>query len=283
MNLQDFCYQPHVGFEGRNQQYGAYELRKKYSKNLSTTLLVVVFSSATLFAAPIIKRAFLPQEEVIAKNNIPDDDTIVCYLPIPDIEEKKPEELTTVVIPPIQQPPVNQEVFQVIEIIDHKPDKQLTINKDLEDNNSAISNKKQDGDGAVNKPEETITDVKGKLMEGTGTEKEDNEVKEPFTVAQDASFEGGINEFRKKLQRQIVYPNLARKKGTEGTVHLQFVVEKDGSISNISVLKGIGDGCDEESIRALSKINTLWAPAKDGKGKSVRVRKTIPIKFALNQ
>ena len=86
-----------------------------------------------------------------------------------------------------------------------------------------------------------------------------------------------------RLQKQIVYPSLARKKGTEGTVHLQFVVEKDGSISNISVLKGIGDGCDEESVRALEKITKRWASGKDAKGKSVRVRKTIPIKFALNQ
>ncbi|KOY84820.1 hypothetical protein AD998_00460 [bacterium 336/3] len=283
MNLQDFCYQPHVGFEGRNQQYGAYELRKKYSKNLSTTLLVVVFSSATLFAAPIIKRAFLPKEEVVKQidTSIEPTTTPIDILPKePEIEKPK---VTTIVIPPIQQPPVNQEVFQVIEIKDHKIDKKLTTNEELEDKNTAISNKKQDGDGAVNKPEETITDVKGKLMEGTGTEKEDNEVKEPFMLAQDAAFEGGINEFRKQLQKQIVYPSLARKKGTEGTVHLQFVVEKDGSISNISVLKGIGDGCDEESVRALEKITKRWASGKDAKGKSVRVRKTIPIKFALNQ
>lgn len=282
MNLQDFCYQPHVGFEGRNQAYGAYELRKKYSKTLSTTLLVVVFSSATLFATPIIQRAFSPQEEVVAEKNLPDDNTIVCYFPPPNIEEQKPE-ITTIVIPPIKEQQVATIDYQEINITPDEVKKKLIETETIKDDAVAISDETKKGDGSPIKTEETITETKGKLTEGTGTEKEDNEIKESFVLAQDASFEGGINEFRKQLQKHIVYPSLARKKGTEGTVHLQFVVEKDGSISNISVLKGIGDGCDEEAIRALKKITTLWASGKDAKGKSVRVRKSIPIKFTINQ
>jgi protein TonB len=283
MNLQDFCYQPHVGFEGRNQAYGAYELRKKYSKTLSTTLLVVVFSSATLFATPIIQRVFSPKEEIVKQIDNIEPKTIPIDILPKEPEIEKPEKLTRVVTEPIKQPPVSEIDFREVQIVD-KPVDSLITNKQAETTNSAISDKNQIGDGSPIKPEETITDVKGELTKGLGDkEEEDNTVKEGFMIAQDASFEGGIDEFRKQLQKYIVYPSLAHKKGTQGTVHLQFVVEKDGSISNISVLKGIGDGCDEEAIRALKKITTLWASGKDAKGKSVRVRKSIPIKFTINQ
>ncbi|MCU0436873.1 MAG: TonB family protein [Raineya sp.] len=282
MNLQDFCYQPHVGFEGRNQAYGAYDLRKKYSKVLSTTLLVVAFSSVTLFATPLIQRAFSPKEEVVKQVEPPIDSTIPIDIITPP-DERKEKEKTIVVIEPIKEQQIATIDYQEINITPEEIKKKLVETDSIKDDATAISDETKKGDGSPIKPDETITDTKGNLMDGTGEEPKVDIVLEPFMVAQDASFEGGINEFRKKLQKQIVYPSLARKKGTEGTVTLQFVVEKDGSISNVTILKGIGDGCDEESIKALSKINTLWAPAKDGKGKSVRVRKTIPIKFALNQ
>jgi len=277
MNFQDFCYLPHVGFEGRNQAYGAYELRKKYSKTLSVTLLVVIFSSAAIFATPLIQRAFLPEETT--KNE--DPIVVIDNTPINVIKIDDPKDEPLVIKQPFQEPPqVSTKTFTDIVIVETAT-KPIHNNKDIEESDVAISKTDKDGEGGDREFEKITVDTTKSSL-GTGEPKEDNEIKEPFTLTQDASYEGGINEFRKELQKKVIYPSLARKKGTDGTVTLQFVVEKNGTISNITVLKGIGDGCDEEAIKALQKMTKPWSPGRDAKGKTVRVRKSLPIKFLIN-
>lgn len=80
------------------------------------------------------------------------------------------------------------------------------------------------------------------------------------------------------LQRQIRYPELARKAGVEGRVFLQFVVDEEGFVSDVVVLKGIGAGCNEEAVRVLSEAR--FTPGKQ-RGRAVRVRMSLPISFRL--
>jgi TonB family protein len=82
------------------------------------------------------------------------------------------------------------------------------------------------------------------------------------------------------LAKNLKYPVDARESGIQGTVFTQFIVEKDGSITNIKVLRGIGGGCDEECLRII-KLMPKWNSGKEF-GKSVRVRFVLPIKFSLN-
>ncbi len=98
-------------------------------------------------------------------------------------------------------------------------------------------------------------------------------------VEKQAQFPGGMERFYQYLSREIQYPSNAKKMGVEGTVFLQYVVNKDGSITDIKVVKGIGSGCDEEAVRVL-KNSPKWIPAEH-KGEIVRVRMTVPIKFIL--
>lgn len=92
--------------------------------------------------------------------------------------------------------------------------------------------------------------------------------------------EGGITAFYQYLAKNIKYPALARKMGVTGNVTVQFVIDKDGSITDIEILKGIGSGCDEEAIRVLQKAQK-WKPGKQ-RGVPVKVRMVIPIFFRLN-
>lgn len=93
------------------------------------------------------------------------------------------------------------------------------------------------------------------------------------------AFEGGSSAFVQYLVSNLQYPPAAREGNVEGRVMVNFIVERDGRLSNISILQGIGGGCDEEALRVM-KNAPAWLPGEH-KGQKVRVQCTIPITFKL--
>ncbi|MGB3848804.1 MAG: energy transducer TonB [Tunicatimonas sp.] len=100
-----------------------------------------------------------------------------------------------------------------------------------------------------------------------------------ITVETQPSFPGGISAFYQYLGESVVYPKQAIRQSVSGKVFVEFVVDKDGSLSQIKVLKGIGAGCDEEALRVI-KNSPRWNPGKQ-RGRAVRVRMVVPISFKL--
>lgn len=101
-----------------------------------------------------------------------------------------------------------------------------------------------------------------------------------YKVAQSQpSFPGGISALKKYLSDNIKYPALAINMGQTGTVYVGFVVEKDGSVSNVSILRSLGYGCDEEAMRVVENMPP-WIPGMQV-GKAVRVEFILPVKFTL--
>jgi len=98
-------------------------------------------------------------------------------------------------------------------------------------------------------------------------------------VERPPSFPGGESAMLKFMAENIKYPTFAREQGIQGTVAAEFVVEKDGSISSMKILKGLGGGCDEEFLRVLS-LMPKWTPGEKG-GEAVRVRSLAPARFRL--
>ena len=94
------------------------------------------------------------------------------------------------------------------------------------------------------------------------------------------SYPGGAEALYEYLNDNIRYPIVALESGISGRVYVQFVVEKDGSVSDVKVLRGIGGGCDEEAIRVVEKM-PKWNPGKQ-RGRAVRVLYMVPINFTLN-
>ncbi|HLN52710.1 MAG TPA: energy transducer TonB [Lentimicrobium sp.] len=112
------------------------------------------------------------------------------------------------------------------------------------------------------------------------SEEEEVAEAEIFTVVEESpSFPGGDAARIQFLQQNIVYPQMARESGIQGTVYVTFVVERDGRVTDVRVLRGIGGGCDEEAIRVI-KAMPKWNPGKQ-RGKPVRVQFNMPIKFTL--
>jgi len=110
----------------------------------------------------------------------------------------------------------------------------------------------------------------------------DDDYDEPtvFVPVEDQpGFPGGELALMKYLS-QIKYPMMAKEGNIQGTVYITFVVEKDGSVSSVEVARGIGSGCDEESLRVVKNM-PKWSPGEQ-RGRPVRVRMNVPIKFVLS-
>lgn len=98
-------------------------------------------------------------------------------------------------------------------------------------------------------------------------------------VEEEPEFPGGMEALYRYLASNIKYPELAKKEKIQGTVYVSFVVEKDGSVTNIKVLRDIGAGCGEEAVRVVRQM-PKWKPGRQ-RGQRVRVQYNLPIKFSL--
>ncbi len=117
------------------------------------------------------------------------------------------------------------------------------------------------------------------LVEVTG-EMEDEKVDEIFTIVeQQPAPIGGMQAFYEYVGQNLKYPTMASRMNVQGRVFVQFVVEKDGSLTDVTAVKGIGAGCDEEAVRVIENA-PKWVPGKQ-RGRPVRVRMILPIVFKL--
>ncbi len=108
----------------------------------------------------------------------------------------------------------------------------------------------------------------------------EEETDDPLIIAEVMpAYEGGLKAFYAYVQQNLRYPGKARRMGIEGRVIIEFVIGKNGEISEARVLQGIGAGCDEEALRVVTAA-TGWHPGKQ-RGKLVKVRMALPITFKL--
>ena len=111
-------------------------------------------------------------------------------------------------------------------------------------------------------------------------EEEDIQEAEIFTIVEEMpDFPGGTQKLADYLAKNIKYPQMARESGIQGRVFISFVVEPDGSVSNVNVMRSLGGGCDEEAVRVVKSM-PKWKPGKQ-RGKPVRVSYILPVNFKL--
>lgn len=256
-----------VVFRGRNKAYGAYELRKDNSRNTNRALLIGVVLFVFLISLKTILNAiegFIPKAPEKVKV------TEVVLPPPPVNEQQKPP-------PPPPEPPkpkVDQVRFPppVVKPDNEVREKEPPTVKELEVADPGPKDQKGDPNQDI-RIEEPVgnADVKQVVEENT------NQI---FTaVEKSPSFPGGEAAFAKYLGKNIRYPAVARENNVQGRVILTFVVERDGSLTDIKVVRGIGSGCDEEAMRVL-KASPKWTPGIQN-GRPVRVQYSIPVNFAL--
>jgi protein TonB len=245
-------------FENRNKEYGAYQLRKKYNSVLLGGLIIASLIAITGVMIPFLLR---PKNErvlsagrggvMIQMENFSQPEEQIYVPPAPPPQE--PERIQEVVkyVPPV-----------VVDTVFPEEIKQLTTEEVL-----------ASGDGEIR--EATGSGSGDGLIPGTGG----GDAEEPFfQVEVMPSFKGGdLTRFREWVGKRTNYPQAAIDNKIRGTVFLTFIVEKDGSVSNVTVLKGIHPLLDAEAVKVISE-SPKWTPGLQ-RGQPVRVRFQIPLSF----
>jgi len=256
-----------IVFENRNKEYGAYDIRTTYSRMLTKSFLIGTAFFLVLAVSPLI---YLKIQQMNAADKVEVDANLVEILEEqPIIEQPKEEEP-----PPPPPPPKEEEKQEVIQNVVPEPKKAPKIetppppiSKTL-DTQTGLQN--QEG---VKTPVYTPPPPPpgtGKVV--TAEVKVTNEVYE--SVDQASEFPGGINAFRKKVAENF---DVAAIEGADGVVkgQISFVVERDGSITDIKVT-GSNSDFNAEAVRTIKSIKNKWAPAKTN-GQTVRYRYRLPL------
>ena len=248
-----------IVFEGRNKLYGAYELRKSNRKTSMKALIMgaIVFSLAV--SAPLIA-SLLPSGSDDDENL--DVKITAVKLPPKKQEEKKPD----LPPPPPPKPKVDQVKFvkPVVAKAEEVVEEIVEV-KQIKGKNIGAETIKGDPDAILTVDEPV----------GTGTAavvEEDNTVYNTAGIEQKPEFPGGMEKFYKFVGNNYQAPE---EEGLKGKVYVTFVVEKDGSLTDIKVIRDIGYGTGKEAIRVLKKC-PKWTPGEQN-GKKVRVLYSLPI------
>ncbi len=245
-----------VVFEKRNQNYGAFFLRRSYNKNVTRALFFAVFIFLGLISIPLIASYMNRFVKVSVDTTITFDGGMKPPVKN-DIEDVKPQEEKKV-----------ERMVYTAPVITTDPDDKADDFADLQENtnNGVVSIDSDTNLTFVDKHNESP-------IEPVITEK-------PWlSVDIMPTFKGGEDAMFKFLSDHIVYPQMAKETNISGTVGVTFVVEKDGSITNIALLNDIGGSCGEEAMRVV-KMMPRWNGGRQN-NIPVRVQFVLPVKFVL--
>ncbi len=240
-------------FENRNKEYGAYAIRSSYNQTVAKSLSIVLgVICVLLFSSFMMKN----------NNAVPDDglididSTLTVLIDVtPPVDIPIPEKLIK-----NPEPPKSDNInFQATD----KKDDQTVKPVDL-----AIQSNSQ-------------TDGKGADSAAAGTETHNIFIAKPKSkeIVKVPDQMPSLENMSSIISKILRYPPVAVENATSGMVYVTFVVETDGSVSNIQILKGIGDGCEEEAIRVVKALPKWKAGIKDGE--TVRTQCNLPIRFSL--
>lgn len=260
-------------FEGRNQAYGAYQLRKGTSKRNIWSIIIVALAAALLFLGLTVHRMAEPSRTVMNMQAVE----------VANIKKDKKD------VKVEKKDPVKVEPERIIEKVKSsvkftapvirkdnlvKEEDEIKLDE-IEKSTKAIGALTVDGNdelgGEVLRIKEEIASPE------PPKHVEDNKIFE--VVEQNPTFPGGTAALMSWLSQNIKYPVIAAENGVKGRVIVQFVVEKDGSITDVVVVKSVDPSLDKEATRVIKNM-PHWIPGRQN-GSPVRVRFTVPVTFTL--
>ena len=264
-------------FENRNKEYGAYVLRRQTGKRnvISMVTVLILFICVMLFI--VAKAAY---DEYQAKHTAMDQVTELSALTQEKKKEAKVERKET---------PVKQEQQQVVEKVKSsvkftapviKKDDEVKPEDELKSQDEIMSSKVAIGALNVVGNDENGEVLKAKEVIATEPVKPKEEETKVFDVVEQMpSYPGGMSALMQYLSNNIKYPVIAEENGIQGRVICTFVVERDGSITDVRVAKSVDPSLDKEAMRVV-KAMPRWIPGKQN-GSAVRVKYTLPVTFRL--
>jgi protein TonB len=259
-NLRDRLDFDDLLFEKRNMDYGAYMLRKKYKSVVVGSILIGIFVVGCAVILPFIFRR--GTDRVLSGGG--------GYLQV-SMEKFEPP-VDQIIVPPAPRPAESKTVQELVKyvppvVVDTVPPAELTMLTTDQVNNAVSDDQiKVVGTGSGDNLE---------LGEGTGGEDE------PFFIVEVMpSFKGGdINKFREWVQKRTNYPQVAIDNRIQGKVYLTFIIETDGAVSNVTVVKSVDPVIDVEAVKAIES-SPKWSPGLQ-RGSPVRVRYSMWLNFTI--
>ena len=243
-------------FRNRNRDYGSYQLRRQYLK----TLVISVGAGISLFLLFVLIPFFI----YLIRDIRADLDIAYIYEVeyIPFVPPADTELLDMAKAHAFPQ--VEKQLAPVITETEPLEQEMKPVQEEVEINEE--------------KPEETDTSSYGTGGESAGWQA-NTDTTLATTIDVYPRYPGGEDARLYYLRRHVSYPKVAVDKGIQGVVMVVFVVEADGSVTNVKLMQGIGGGCDDEAVRVTREM-PKWSPGKRS-GRSVRVMVKMPIVFGI--
>ena len=238
-----------IVFEGRNKIYGAYELRKSNTKTNVRALIIGASIFSLAIATPLLI-SLIPEST--------GDDTMdqkITTVKLPPKKDKPKEDLK-----PPPPPPPKQTVVKFVKPV-------VAKTEDVKDDPPPVVNVEKTGEKDVKGSDQGTIDP-GPVGDGPPSNdvvEEDTSIHNAAGLEVQPGFPGGSNAWKKFLEKKFEMPDEA---GLNGRVIMSFVVEKDGSLTDIKILKDIGYGAGKAAERAL-RLSPKWTPAEQN-GRKVR-------------
>ncbi|MFD3002189.1 energy transducer TonB [Pontibacter toksunensis] len=266
-----------VVFEGRNQAYGAYVLRRTYGKHMALAAIIATAIFSGALVGPLVESIFFEEPVRYVKPDVVISGPLIIMPPPPKMKEQPKKEVT----------PVAEQLEKKVETVKH------VTARVVEDNSQEETSTMADVD-LLSKLNIGKNDVKGEIPGIPGVTVEDTpptdmgmggtgEAVEPpaefIHVEEMPEFVGGDKALFAYLSKKMRYPSEAQRAGVEGIVVVTFVVAPNGAITKAEVVKGLGFGTEEEALRVISSM-PYWKPGKQN-GRTVPVRYTLPIRFNI--
>jgi protein TonB len=260
----DWC---NLVFENKNKSYGAYKMRMDSPKRHSRSVIIVLILSLVLSFLPTLMRLAAPKQKV---ENV--QVVSLSKLKQADVKQKEMKKIQDEPTPPQA---VKSSVKFTAPVI--KKDEEVNEDEEIKSQNELLEAK-----GSI-----SIADVKGN-DEVNG--KDIADLKQIVTQAAPEdhvfdvvevmpTFPGGMDALVEYLRKHIRYPASAEENGIQGRVTVVFVVEKDGSVTDVKVARGVDPSLDREAVRVVSSM-PHWLPGKQN-GSAVRVKFSVPVTFRL--
>ena len=265
-----------IMFENRNKEYGAYVLRRQTTARNIKSIIAVLIIFALVMAYMIAMNAYNEYQKAhMAQTQVTELTALA--------ETKKEAKVERKEI--VKQEKVEQVVEKVKSSIKFtapviKKDDEVRPEDEMKSQDEIMNSKVAVGFANVIGNDESGEVLKAKealVTEPVKPKEEENKVFD--VVEQMPSFPGGMAALMAYLQKSIKYPPVAEENGIQGRVVCTFVVERDGSVTDVRVAKSVDPSLDKEAVRVVSAM-PKWIPGKQN-GQSVRVKYTLPVTFRL--
>lgn len=261
-------------FEGRNKEYGAYRLRKNAGKRNLYSLITIFIAALAIWGGISLVKFVESRTKTVAQTSVAELSALNQPKKKAEVKQQQkvkleqPEKVVERVKSSVKfTAPVIKKDDEV------KPEDELKTQDELMNTKTAIGaldvKGNDDANGEVLKIKEAVAQPEPKP-----------EVEKVFDVVEQMpSFPGGPSALMEWLSNNVKYPVVAQENGVQGRVVVSFVVERDGSITDVNILRGVDPSLDREAMRVVKSM-PKWTPGKQN-GSAVRVKYQVPVSFRL--